>query len=290
MPMYRFFDLDVFAGPRGRGNPLAVVVAADDWSDDAMQAFAAWTERVETTFLLTPTDATADYRVRIFTPSREIAFAGHPSIGTAHAFLETQPSFARRGTLLQQCAAGLIPIAIDGKESARTLSFRAPALRIVAPTLDSDADLAALLAAFPRASSALVEGGRRWCLAALPDEPTLRAWHPDRTRIRALAARHDALGLAAYARSASPEFELVVRAFPLGVGIDEDPASGAANGLIAGYLGATGAFPDLARGYRVSQGREIGRDARLVIRYDESGAAFVGGAVRGVIDGRVDFG
>jgi PhzF family phenazine biosynthesis protein len=115
-------------------------------------------------------------------------------------------------------------------------------------------------------------------------EEQLRAWQPDHAQIAELARASDSLGLCVFARSGDPEFELVVRAFPAGVGITEDPASGAANGLIAAYIAQSEPHGDLALGYRVSQGREMGRDARLRVRMD-SDAVWVGGQTCTVIDG-----
>ncbi|MEO7935545.1 MAG: PhzF family phenazine biosynthesis isomerase, partial [Dokdonella sp.] len=114
MPSHRFFQLDVFTRRPGGGNPLGVVVGADDWSDRAMQNFAQWTDIVETTFLLRPTTDEASYRLRIFTPTREIAFAGHPSIGSAHVALLSGFAQPRDDLLIQECQAGLLPIRIEG--------------------------------------------------------------------------------------------------------------------------------------------------------------------------------
>lgn len=284
----RFLQLDVFTPRAGGGNPLGVVLGADDWTSARMQAFAAWTDLVETTFLLPPTDPAASYRVRIFTPKREIPFAGHPSIGSAHAFLETGGT-AGAGGLVQECGAGLLPVRVAGTGADRELAIRAPLARVLATGLSASGLLRAVLAgvALGALPPALVEGGRRWWIAEFADEAALRRWRPDSDAIRALAAESDGLGLAAFARSRDPDFEVVVRAFPLGVGIVEDPASGAANGLIGAWI--AGAEPDgpLARGYRVSQGREIGRDARLHVTIDDPTSVWVGGQTRTVIDGRL---
>ncbi len=121
MTLHRYFQLDVFSHRPGGGNPLGVVVGADDWSDAAMQAFAKWTDIVETTFLLRPTTNAASYRLRIFTPTREIAFAGHPSIGSAHVALLSGFASASEGVLIQECQAGLLPIRVEGESGQRRL-------------------------------------------------------------------------------------------------------------------------------------------------------------------------
>ena len=139
------------------------------------------------------------------------------------------------------------------------------------------------------ALAALVEGGRRWWIAELRDEAAVRGYKPDHAAIATLARADDTLGLCLFARCHDKDFELVVRAFPAGVGIDEDPASGAANGLIAGYIALREPHGALARGYRVSQGREIGHDAQIGVKIDERGAVWVGGPTCTVIRGELDW-
>ena len=281
-----FVQLDVFAARPGDGNPLAVVFDADGLDDATMQAIARWTRLPETTFVLPPATPEGSYRLRIFSPRREVPFAGHPSIGSAHAFLETGGTAGAEG-LVQECGAGLLPIRVAGVGGDRELAIRAPLARVVATGLSASGLLRTVLAGVAPGAlpPALVEGGRRWWVAEFADEAALRRWRPDLDAIRALAAESDALGLAAFARSRDPEFEVVVRAFPLGVGIVEDPASGAANGLIGAWIAGAEPAGPLARGYRVSQGREIGRDARLRVSIDDPTSVWVGGQTRTVIDG-----
>jgi PhzF family phenazine biosynthesis protein len=287
----RLLQLDVFTDRAGGGNPLGVVFDAQRWDADDMQRFAVWTNLVETTFVLPATEAGADYRLRIFTPTREIPFAGHPTIGSAHAALEAGLVVATDGRLVQECDAGLLPIRVDGVGVKRCLSVEAPGARVLRrdAALDEPALRAALggiaLGTLP---PAFVEGGRRWWMAELADEATLRAWQPDHDAIRRLAQATESLGLCVFARAQSPDYQLVVRAFPAGVGIVEDPASGAANGLIAAYIGTSEPDGALARGYRVSQGREIGHDAQLLIRIEGS-SVWVGGRTQTVVAGTVSW-
>jgi PhzF family phenazine biosynthesis protein len=282
----RYLQLDVFAARPGGGNPLAVVIGADAWSAADMQRFAAWTNLVETTFLLPAQDPRASYRLRIFTPTREIPFAGHPTIGSAHAALDAGVVEPRAGRLLQEGAAGLLPILVEGIGRERRLLVQAPKASILRRGVDADPQLTAILGdrrlgALP---PAFVEGGRRWWLAELADEAQVRGWHPNHAAIAALAHASDSLGLCVFARSTAADHDLVVRAFPAGVGIVEDPASGAANGLVAAYLADSEPDGPLGRGYRVSQGREIGHDASILIRIDGA-AIWVGGQTQTVIDG-----
>jgi PhzF family phenazine biosynthesis protein len=283
----RFLQLDVFSARAGGGNPLGVVIGADDWSDARLQAFATWADLVETTYLLPPRVADASYRLRIFTPQREIAFAGHPTIGSAHAALHTGFAHARNGQLMQECQAGLLPIRVQSREDGQALFVQAPQARVLSEGIGAHALLATALTgvALGSVKPALVEGGRRWWMAEVADEAQLRAWQPDHAAIAALARATDSLGLTVFARAQGVNYELVVRAFPAGVGIVEDPASGAANGLIAAYLAQCERGHAWKHGYRVSQGREIGRDARIEIRYGNDATVWVGGRSHLVIDG-----
>ncbi|WP_448097916.1 PhzF family phenazine biosynthesis protein [Luteibacter yeojuensis] len=288
MPSIRYKQLDVFAARHGGGNPLGVVVDAENWSDRRMQRFAHWTNLVETTFLMPARAEGAGYRARIFTPTKEIPFAGHPTIGSAHAALDAglvAPDAA--GIIWQECGAGVLPIRIEGRDEQRELFVQSPKARIVGDASCGGETLSAVLygvkpGALP---PACVEGGRRWWVAEFADEAELRGWRPDHAAIRALALATDTLGLCVFARSVEG---LAVRAFPAGVGIVEDPASGAANGLIAAYVAARDTTGSLARGYVVSQGREVGHDARIIIRIDGD-AVWVGGRTNTIIDGHVDW-
>ena len=291
MAALHYLHLDVFAATRGGGNHLGVVTDARGWSDAQMQRFARWTNLVETTFLLPPTTPEASYRVRIFTPHKEIAFAGHPSIGSAHAVLAGNLATPRDGLLWQECQAGVLPIRVEGDGEQRQLLLKSPASEIVAVGFEASPLLAAALTGIHTGQlpPALLNGGRRWWVVECADEAGLRAWQPDHAAIGALAQASDSLGLCAFARSsvagANP---LVVRAFPAGVGIVEDPASGAANGLLAAYIAHAEPHGPLARGYSVSQGREIGHDARLLVRID-GGAVWVGGRTNTIVDGKLEW-
>ncbi|UXI66734.1 PhzF family phenazine biosynthesis protein [Tahibacter amnicola] len=289
MSRVRYFQMDVFADRVGGGNPLGVVIGADAWPCAAMQRFAAWTDLVETTFLLPPTSPQASYRVRIFTPRREIPFAGHPTIGSAHAAIEAGLVEETADALVQECGAGLLPIRVDRSGTSRVLSVEAPRARVLEPDALHAKLVRAILEHTPlgRLPPAFVEGGRRWWIAELSDEPTLRSWKPDHVAIGRLAKASDSLGLCVFARGSGRDYDIAVRAFPAGVGIVEDAASGAANGLIAAWLAQCEPNGPLARGYRVSQGREIGRDAHIGIRIEDDGAVWVGGTTHTVIDGWV---
>lgn len=287
MSATRYLQLDVFPARTGGGNPLGVVIGAGHWSTAEMQRFAAWTGLVETTFVLAPTAPLASYRLRIFTPRHEIPFAGHPSIGSAHAVLEAGLAQPRHGCLLQECGAGLLPIRVEGADDARELLVQTPPAHILREGDDARAVLRPILGDRREGAlgSAFVEGGRRWWLTELADEAQLRQWQPDHAAIAALAASSDSLGLCVFARChGSASHALAVRAFPAGAGIVEDPASGAANGLIAACIAQREPQGPLARGYTVSQGREMGHDARIAVHIDDAGQVWVGGHTRTVVD------
>jgi PhzF family phenazine biosynthesis protein len=286
MRSLRYLHLDVFAATLGGGNHLGVVLGAHDWSSADMQRFARWTALVETTFLLPPTDPQASYRVRIFTPHKEIPFAGHPSIGSAHAALECGLTEPTSGQLWQECGAGVLPIKVEGHGALRDLLLRSPDARVLDTGISAHPQLPAALAGVDLGvlPPALVDGGRRWWLAEAADEASLRAWQPDHAAIGALARASDSMGICAFARSVGKDYQLNVRALAAGAGIVEDPASGAANGLIAAYVAQAEPGGHLAHGYVVSQGREMGHDARLIVRI-EAGAAWVGGRSHTVVDG-----
>ena len=236
------------------------------------------------------TSPEASYRLRIFTPTREIPFAGHPTIGSAHAVIETGFAAPRGGVLIQECSAGLLPIRVEGERHSLALFVQAPAAQVLPIDAAHEPLLRAALGDVEPGPlpPAFVDGGRRWWIAEFARESDLRAWHPDHAAIGRLASASDSLGLCVFARSASPDHELVVRAFPAGVGIVEDPASGAANGLIGAWIASAEPDAPLARGYRVSQGREIGRDAAIRVSI-EDGRVWVGGRATTIVDGCVSW-
>jgi PhzF family phenazine biosynthesis protein len=291
MPPIRYMQLDVFAARIGGGNPLGVVLDATGWTDRDMQQFAHWTHLVETTFLLPPSAPGASYRARIFTPTKEIPFAGHPTIGSAHAALNAGLVRAdAEGLLWQECGAGVLPIRVEGSGEQRQLFVQAPGARVLNEGSPCDPLLSDLLCSIDMGAMApaFIEGGRRWWLAEFADEAALRQWQPDHAAVAALARATDSLGLCVFARSRHADYDLAVRAFPAGVGIVEDPASGAANGLIAAYIAQREPGGSLARGYRVSQGREMGHDASIIVRIDGE-AVWVGGHTNTVIDGTLQW-
>lgn len=293
MTLRRYLQLDVFADRPGAGNPLAVVLDTDGLDDAAMQAIARWSDRPETTFVFAPTAPGANYRVRMFSPTREVPFAGHPSVGTAFAVLDAGMAQVRDGQLWQEGIAGVLPLAVDGDGDGRTIAVRTPPARAIAAGPGSHPSLAAAVAGLPPGPlpPALMDGGRRWWVVEVADEAALRGVAPDWAAITTLARASDSMGICAFARAdAGRDYDLVVRAL-VGSGDKpfEDAASGAANATVAAWLAQNDALPGHDGRYIASQGREVGFDARLELRVDAAGEVWSGGRVCTVVRGQIDW-
>ncbi|HEX5307369.1 MAG TPA: PhzF family phenazine biosynthesis protein [Dyella sp.] len=291
MPLRRFMQLDVFADRPMLGNPLAVVIDADGIDDATMQAFARWTNLSETTFLLPPTTPQADYRVRIFTPRQELPFAGHPSVGSAYAAIEAGLVDAGKRALVQECAAGLLPVRVEGDGAARVIHVQAPPARITALDAALRQGLAAALpAALDESGTALVDNGPHWLVCDLRSAAAVRALTPDLAAIAALCQHNAAVGVSVFGAETDGTAAMAVRAFCPADGIPEDPVTGSANAAIMAFLAARG---DTRYGlrYRASQGREVGRDGLVdVAREEGSGAITIGGACALTIRGELALG
>lgn len=295
MTLRRYLQLDVFADRPGAGNPLGVVLNADGLDSAAMQAFAAWTNLSETIFLLPPVEG-ADYRVRIFTPRQELAFAGHPSVGAAWAAIDAGLATPREGALVQDCAAGLLPVRVAGSGARALVSVRAPRSRRIEPAELADpaaveTALAAVTAplALGERPPALWDNGARWWVLELGDAAAVRALAPDLPAISTLSRASNALGVAVYAPADAADHQLAVRVFCPADNIPEDPVTGSANASIGAQLAADGSFPGGGSRYVASQGRELGRDGRVEVALDEDGDIWIGGRVQAVIRGRADW-
>lgn len=283
-----FKQVDVFTAEPMRGNALAVVLDAEGMSTAAMQQVAAWTNLSETTFVLPPTQAGADYRVRIFTPQSELPFAGHPSVGTAHALLESE-RLGGKETLVQECGDGLLPLRVVGQGSARRVFVRTPRARFGELPPDAGEAIAQALRAGPgMAPPRRVTLGPAWVVCDLGSAAAVRALKPDMAALTALRERFDAVYFTVFGRAAGGEHQLVVRAFCPADGIPEDPVTGSANAAIGEYLHAQGGLAAIGAEYRVSQGREMGRDGTVEVRVDTAtGQVEIGGQSVTCVDGTV---
>ena len=285
----RYVQVDVFADRPGAGNPLAVVLEAEGLSDDDMQAIARWTRLPETTFVLPATSDDASYRIRIFSPRREVPFAGHPSVGTAHAVLEAGLATPRDGLLVQDGIAGKLPLRVTGEGATRTIAVRTPRASVREIASADDPRLRDALRDLPLGTlpPALMDGGRRWWLVELKNETTLRAAMPPWDAIGILAQSTESMGICAYARSDDPVYYLAVRAWVGAPAQFEDAASGAANATLAAWLASQDALPGDGGFYRISQGREVGHDAIIELTVDAQGDVWSGGRVCTVVEGAI---
>jgi len=291
MSRRRFLQLDVFADRPGAGNPLAVVLDAQGLDDATMQAIARWTRLPETTFVFPAPGPGADYGIRMFSPRREVPFAGHPSVGTAHAVLRAGLATPRDGLLVQSGIAGELPLRVHDDGPVRRIAVRTPRARIVEVAGADHPQLRAALAGLGPGAlpQALVDGGRRWWLAELADEAQLRRAAPDWAAIERLAHATDSMGLCVFARSSDAGHALAVRAWVGQTACFEDAASGAANATLAAWLASRDALPGTDGRYRVSQGREVGFDAIIELQVDAAGDVWSGGRVQTVIEGTIDW-
>ena len=294
MTTRRFAQIDVFTTRAGYGNPVAVVLDADDLDAAAMQRFAAWTNLSETTFVLTPTTPQADFRVRIFTPRQELPFAGHPTVGTAYALLDARPQWRGRGRLTLECAAGLLAVRVEGVAPQCRIFVQAPDAKLAAPAAELVEEIARALRGGPKTdpSPRLVDNGPVWLVAELADATAVRSLQPDFVATTALTTRHGAVGVCVFGREPTgAAAAIAVRAFCPGDGIPEDPVTGSANAAIGAFLYASGTLKTIGWRYRASQGREIGRDGYVEVEVDpQTGAVAIGGHCVSCIVGSLNFG
>lgn len=281
----RYLQVDVFADRPGAGNPLGVVLDAADLDAARMQELAAWTNLSETIFFLPPSSPEADYHVRIFTPRHELPFAGHPSVGAAWAALEAGLA-PEREALVQECAAGLLPVRVEGGGPSRLIHVRAPRAQPMPFAADSPL-LQAVLASLSVGDlpAALWNNGPSWWLVELADADAVRTLQPDLPAMAALTQATQAVGFAVFARARNEDHDLVVRAFCPADNIPEDPVTGSVNACIAAALHAAARLPGRHGRYLASQGRELGRDGRVWVQVDGEGEVWIGGQVQAVIAG-----
>lgn len=270
-----FAQVDVFTTTPYSGNPVAVVLDGAGLSTEQMERFARWTNLSETTFVLAPSDRRADYRVRIFTPTVELPFAGHPTLGTCHAWLAARGE-QDRDEVVQECAAGLVQI----RRGAAGLSFAAPALLRDGPVDEGLVQRIATLLAIERGEildAQWADNGPGWVAVLLEDAGAVLAARPG-------SANLDLGIVGAYPPGSPHAFE--VRAFfPQDGVLVEDPVTGSLNAAIAPWLLRTGRA---TAPYVVSQGTLLGRAGRVQVERDDGGTIWVGGATETRVSGEVD--
>ncbi|MES2947734.1 MAG: PhzF family phenazine biosynthesis protein [Pseudomonadota bacterium] len=278
MKQRAFKQVDVFTTVPYLGNPLAVVLDGTDLSTEDMQHFTDWTNLSEATFLLPPTHPDADYHVRIFCPGRELPFAGHPTLGTCHAWLQAGGKPKRKDTVVQECGLGLITLRRDGER----LAFAAPPLIRSGPLAEADVQLIARGLGVDRADivdHAWCDNGPNWRGVMLRSAEQVLALKPD----GGLLAGLDIGVVGPYGKTNS-DCAFEVRAFfPGNNGLAEDPVTGSLNAALAQWLIAAGLAPSQ---YIASQGTAMGRAGRVFVVKD-GGDIWIGGASVTCIDGTV---
>ena len=282
----RFRQVDVFTAVPFKGNPLAVIFDAGHLDTGQMQAIARWTNLSETTFVLPPAEPAADYRVRIFTTDSELPFAGHPTLGTAHALRDSGYQPRRAGRLVQQCGVGLVELAED---EAGQWAFAAPPARVTPLPVEQHAALAQALrtdAIDFAATPSAVDNGAPWLVVRVTSAAACLVLAPDSAALTQVTQRAGTHGLAVYgphAPGGPATFE--VRCLMAGgdFGSGEDPVTGSANAALAGLLDAQGRRPGPR--YSVRQGTVLGRDGRVSVRYDDAGQVWIGGDTVTVVTG-----
>ena len=279
-----FRQIDVFGSGPFTGNPVAVVLGADDLDTEEMKRISAWTNLSECTFVLQPTDPAADYRVRIFSLTTELPFAGHPTLGTARAWMDAGGVPATPGRLVQECGVGLVPLRVDA--DGTTLAFAAPAL-IRGGEVEADvlADVVAILGidAADVVTAEWIDNGPGWIGVLLRDAEAVLAVAPDRSRASRTGAW--SIGVVGPHTDGRPE-AIEVRGFfsdgdsPL----IEDPVTGSLNASIAQWLLRT---ERVRTPYTAIQGTRVGRDGRVQITQDD-GDVWVGGTTTVAISGHIE--
>lgn len=275
----RFVQVDVFGEAPYLGNPVAVVLDANGIDDESMASIARWTNLSETTFVVTPTTDAADYRVRIWTPSGELLFAGHPTLGTCWAWRANGGVSKRPDAAIQECAAGLITVRADDDR----LAFAAPPLvrsGPVEPELVADVIDAMQIHPTDVDDTQWVDNGPGWMAVLLRSADAVRAAHPLRLPTK--------VGLVGPIRTAPPgtRTDVEVRAFFPKDGLPtEDPVTGSLNASIGQWLIGSGR---LRSPYVANQGSALGRAGRVHVSQDSDGQVWVAGNTRTLIDGTID--
>jgi PhzF family phenazine biosynthesis protein len=281
-------QVDVFTTSPLQGNPLAVILEAEGLSEMQMLSLARWTNLSETTFVFKPTNPLADYQVRIFTPEKELPFAGHPTLGTAHALLEAGLVTKQPGVVMQECGVGLVAVNIS---SEGTLAFAAPAVTFRALAVE---ERETLMAAFQPAVIAtdtmpvIADMGIRWLMVRMPNAQSCLTMTPDQTKIKQLQTDYHVDGVVIYGAYSSGEpADYEMRAFLVEWDkLVEDPVTGSANACLARLLKANN-FPDggsTAQGYQVRQGTQLHRDGRVSVSFIDD-EPWIGGQSCTLING-----
>ena len=285
----RYRVVDVFSDRALLGNPVAVVLDAQELDSAAMQRIARWTNLSETTFVLPPDVAGATHRVRIFTPASELPFAGHPTLGTAHAVVAAgivSDANLVQTALVQQCGAGLVTI----ERSRSGYRLRLPPARSTLLDAATSEELATALR-MPvdlTVAARLIDVGPKWIVARIATNAALLAARPDFARLAALERRLGATGVTVFAaRDDADVTDIETRSFAPSQGVDEDPVCGSGNGAVAVFRREHGELTSGTR-YIAAQGRCVGRDGRVEVEIAACDDIWIGGRCVSTLVGEID--
>ena len=287
-----FKQVDVFTQKPFWGNPVAVVIGAESLSSDEMQRIAAWTNLSETTFVLSPSSEEADYRLRIFTPKQELPFAGHPTVGSAHAVIESGYARPKKGKLRQECSAGILDLAIEETADGNRIFVKGPNPRITSISGGKKEALTAALGT-TRIDTVplLIDLGVVWIVADVGTADSVAALKPDMTGVANLSESLQATGITVFGRARDGMSTVHVRSFAPAQGVPEDPVCGSGNASVAAYLIHTGILEEFGSQYTARQGMEVGRDGRVAVRVVgdtiEGDTIEIGGHAITCVDGRL---
>jgi PhzF family phenazine biosynthesis protein len=281
--------VDVFTSRPLLGNPVAVILDCDGLDTDAMQAIANWTNLSETTFVLPATSADADYSLRIFTPRSELPFAGHPTLGSAHAILESGRARLRQdGRLIQECKVGLVEVTLEHGGNQQ-LTFALPSARLD-PLGDADIDELKLIlgcAVTAKSAPGIVNVGPVWVVAQIADAASVLGLRPDLARLAEFERRLGVTGLTVFGAYEEGDFAIEVRTFAPSCGVEEDPVCGSGNGSVAAFQWARGLLAPSGQSYIASQGQCVGRAGRVKVTVDANGKARIGGECVTCVEGSI---
>ena len=268
MEVFPFKQVDVFTQRPFWGNPVAVVIGAEELTTEEMQRIAAWTNLSETTFVLRPSTALADYRLRIFTTKQELPFAGHPTIGSAHAVIESGYAVPKNGKLRQECLAGILELVVEEQESGRQIFVQAPKAKITPVTTQQRDELVGALGVpcNPETQPLRVDIGVVWIVADMSDAAIVAALQPDMAAVAKLSAALNTTGITVFGRANEGRSSLHVRSFAPLQGVPEDPVCGSGNASVAAYLIQAGNLSNYGSKYIARQGMQVGRDGQVTVR------------------------
>lgn len=290
MRRFKFKQVDVFTRVAFSGNPVAVVLDAGSMDTAEMQQLASWTNLSETTFVLPPQQPEADYRLRIFAPNRELAFAGHPTVGSAHAVLESGMVDTGTDHLVQECGVGLVELETRGSGNERRIMVNSPTPRITPweDTLRGELERALDTNITGDKIPLVVDVGPRWLVVEFPAQEAVQALKPDLEMVASLNRASNTTGITAFGFTGRDDVSVYVRSFAPVEGIPEDPVCGSGNISVGAYLLHNGLHARTGLSYVATQGRDLGRDGYVYVALDpETAAVKIGGHAVTCIDGEL---